>query len=125
MFKSLLQFLLLFAVVVVIGYFLQMQIITYYNLNRDIDLIKVSYMFNGVFTIILTSGIILLSNRFKDQLGFIFLGASFAKIGIFMAIIKLIGMEINKSVFPDFFIPYVICLVAEVYYISKILNNIK
>ncbi|OED35802.1 hypothetical protein AB832_06040 [Flavobacteriaceae bacterium (ex Bugula neritina AB1)] len=82
-------------------------------------------MFNGVFTILLTSAIFILSKRLKDQLGLIFLGGSLVKMGAFLAIIKLENLQIDKNVFLDFFVPYFLCLVLEVYYISKLLNSIK
>ncbi len=67
----------------------------------------------------------MLRKKFKDQIGFIFLAGSFVKLGVFVAITKLSSIEVDKSVFLDFFTPYVISLVLEVYYVSKILNESK
>lgn len=125
MFKSLFRFLSLFLIIVVISYLTHNWIIDYFEFNSNKTVVDFSYIFNCIYTLILTSGIILVSTKFKDHLGLIFLAGSFIKIGIFLGVSKLSGLEIDKNVFLDFFIPYAICLIFEVYYISRILNNIK
>ena len=123
--QNILQFLFLFAIIISASYLAHIGLINTFSLDRNIEMINLSYIFNSIFTIILAVAIVLVSKRFKDQLGFIFMGGSLVKIGIFMAIIKLNGFEINKKVFLDFFIAYLICLIVEVYYVARILNNIK
>ncbi len=123
--KSLFRFLLLFVIVLTSGYCIHIGSINLFSLNRNMAIINVSYIFNAVFTILLTSGIILVSKKFKDQLGFIFMAGSLVKIGAFLVVINLYNFETNKNVFLDFFVAYVICLILEVYYVSRILNSDK
>lgn len=123
--KNLFRFLLIFTIVILGSYWIHMVIINTFSLQRDIGIIKLSYIFNGIFTTVLTSAIIVVSKRFKDHLGFIFMAGSLIKIGVFLAISKFSGFEVNKNVFLDFFMAYVICLIIEVYFVSKILNSIK
>ncbi len=123
--KNVFRFLFLFTIVIAGSYLIHMGIINAFLLERNINIIKLSYIFNSIFTFVFTFIILLLSKKFKDQLGFIFMAGSLIKIGVFIAVSKLSDFEINKNVFLDFFIPYIICLIFEVYYVSKILNFSK
>ncbi|MEW7289502.1 hypothetical protein [Aquimarina sp. 2304DJ70-9] len=123
--KSLFRFLFLFSIVIVSSYLIHTGVINTFAINRNINIINLSYIFNGIFTLVFTSAIILVSKKYKDQLGFIFMAGSLVKIGLFIAISKLSGFEISKSVFADFFIAYSICLILEVYFVSRILNSLK
>lgn len=123
--KNVFRFLFLFTIVIAGSYLIHMGIINAFLLERNINIIKLSYIFNSTFTFVFTFIILLLSKKFKDQLGFIFMAGSLIKIGVFIAVSKLSDFEINKNVFLDFFIPYIICLIFEVYYVSKILNFSK
>lgn len=123
--KSLVRFLIVFFGVLLTCYFAHTFIISHFDCKSNNKLLMFSYVFNGVFTILLTSVIFIMSQKLKDQLGFIFMGGSLVKIGAFLVILKLRNLGIDKSVFFDFFIPYFLSLILEVYYISKLLNTIK
>jgi hypothetical protein len=123
--KNVFRFLFLFTIVITGSYMIHIGVINTFLLERNINIIKLSYIFNSAFTFVFTMLILLLSKKFKDQLGFIFMAGSLIKIGVFITISKLNNFEINKNVFLDFFIAYLICLIFEVYYISKFLNSIK
>lgn len=123
MLKEILRFLFLFVVIVIGGYFIHTEIIKSFSLDGNDKIIDLSYLFNGVFAIVFTVGTLLVRKRFKDIIGFIFMGGSLIKIGGFIAIMKFNDVEINKNVFVDFFIAYLICLILEVYYFSRILNS--
>ncbi|GAA4272194.1 hypothetical protein GCM10022258_14880 [Aquimarina gracilis] len=125
MLHSLFRFSLLFVVIVVGGYFIHTKCIEFFSLDRNLKIINLSYLFNGIFTLVFTIGILLLSKKFKDQIGFIFMGGSLVKIGGFIAITKLNDIQIDKNVFQDFFVAYLICLILEVYYVSRILKDIN
>ncbi|MCK8523299.1 hypothetical protein M0D21_17090 [Aquimarina sp. D1M17] len=125
MLKEILLFLFLFVVIVIGGYFIHTEIIKSFSLDRNDKIIDLSYLFNGAFTIVFTVGTLLVRKRFKDLIGFIFMGGSLIKIGGFIAITKFNDIEINKNVFLDFFIAYLICLILEVYYFSRILKSIN
>ncbi|AXT61801.1 hypothetical protein D1816_16040 [Aquimarina sp. AD10] len=121
--QSLSRFLILFIGILVVGYFIHSQTIQYFSFHSNTYILDLSYLFNGAFTVVLFLIIIVFRKKFKDQIGFIFMAGSLIKLGIFAAITKMGGVEIDKTIFLDFFIPYVISVVLEVYYISKILKN--
>lgn len=125
MFQSLLRFLCVFLVILVVSYIAHTYIISHFSIHSNSYILHLSYLFNGLYTLLLTSVIILLSKKLKDQLGFIFLVGSFMKIGVFLAILAINSLEIDKNVFKDFYIPYAISLIVEVYSISRILKTIK
>jgi hypothetical protein len=91
--------------------------------NDPLDLVNFAYKFNVGVTLLFTSTIILASQHLKEQLGFIFLVTGMVKLGLFIYLIKSSGFDMDKSVFLHFFVPYVICIVVEIIYISKILNR--
>ncbi len=123
--KKLFYFLSLFILVIVISYFTHLGILNALFPTKNLSIVNISYIFNTAFTLLFTALIIVLSKKYKDQLGFIFMAGSLIKIGTFLALSKLNNLEMSKNVFLDFFIAYVICLIFEVYYVSKILNTIK
>ncbi|WP_299213060.1 hypothetical protein [uncultured Aquimarina sp.] len=125
MLQNLVRFTILFILIVLGGYLAHKSIINHFFAGENIEIVDLSYKFNAAFTFAFTSTIILLSKKYKDQIGFIFLAGSFVKTGIFLALIKMNNIEIDKSVFLDFFIPYLVCLSLEIYYIAKLLNNNK
>lgn len=125
MFQGFFRFFLLFTGILILTYFIHSWIIDFFSITSNDRIFKLSYIFNGVTAFILILGILLARNRFKDQLGLIFLAGSFIKLGVFVAITKLNEIVMNKSVFLDFFIAYAICMIFEVYYISKILKSIN
>lgn len=91
--------------------------------DRSLDLINFAYKFNVGITLLFTSTIILASEHLKEQLGFIFLISGMVKLGIFFYLIKTSEFVLDKSVFLHFFVPYALCIVVEIIYISKILNR--
>ncbi|WP_366141994.1 DUF6168 family protein [uncultured Aquimarina sp.] len=125
MIKNLLRFLVLFLIILSGTYFIHNWVINYFSFHSNSTIVNLSYIFNALYTVLLIIVILILSKRFKDQIGFIFLAGSFIKLGVFVAITKLSSIDIDRSVFLDFFMPYVISLILEVYYVSKILNSPK
>ena len=123
--QSLIRFFILFFWILIVTYFVHLWIINYFSIKSNIQVFNLSYIFNGITAFVLILVIILAKRRFKDQLGFIFLAGSFIKLGVFVAISSWNGIEMNRSVFLDFFIAYVICMLFEVYYVSKILKTIN
>lgn len=97
-------------------------------LNRQIfeapvELINFAYKFNIGITLIFTTSIILASEKLKEQMGFIFLASGFVKLGIFLYLLKTSDLTISKSVFLHFFLPYVVCVIVEIYYVIKLINE--
>jgi len=89
----------------------------------SLELMNFAYKFNVGITFLFTSTIILASEHLKEQLGFIFMVTGFVKLGLFLFLMKTGGYDIDKSVFLHFFVPYVVCVVVEIIYVIRILNN--
>lgn len=90
--------------------------------------IVLSYGVNLVLIIFIFGILYLLKEKYKSQLGFLFLVGSFLKFTIFFILFypfyKLDGV-ITKLEFTAFFIPYVIGLILESVSLSRWLNNLE
>lgn len=91
------------------------------------DRIVTSYIVNFVLAIAIYAVMLLLKNKYLNQLGFIFMFGSFFKFIVFFTILyplyKTDGI-ITKTEFASFFIPYVVCLIIEITSLSKWLNKL-
>ncbi|MFI1744782.1 DUF6168 family protein [Thalassobellus sediminis] len=86
-----------------------------------------SYSINVILACSAILVIFLLKKKLKDQLGFIFLGASMLKfLFFFLLLYPKYNSDGNLSrlEFFTFFIPYVVCLITESIILSKFLNNL-
>jgi hypothetical protein len=120
-----LKFTLVFSFIIGLAYILQVKFIQPILTTEEAVLVKFSYVFNFAFTYILLLNIILFQKKLKDNLGFVYLGISMLKFGIFFFLIKFQNIEINKSDFLHFIIPFVLCLGVEIFYVVRILNTIN
>jgi hypothetical protein len=87
-----------------------------------------SYVINVASAIIIFLMLFLLRNKFKNQLGFIFLFGSVIKFGLFILFLyKPFYADglISKAEFFTFFIPYFFTHTIEIFSLSKWLNNIQ
>ncbi|GHA39120.1 hypothetical protein GCM10007103_20680 [Salinimicrobium marinum] len=121
MLQHLLRFSLLLFLVTGIAYGLHLYINQLF-FDVSVELINFAYKFNVGFTFIFTTSIILASEKLKDQLGFIYLLGGAVKLGIFAYLIQTSDVSISKSVFLHFFVPYVVCVILELFYVIKLLN---
>ncbi len=122
MLQHLLRFALLLFLVTGITYGLHLYINEFF-FDVSVELINFAYKFNVGITFIFTTSIILASEKLKDQLGFIYLLGGAVKLGIFAYLIKTSDVSISKSVFLHFFVPYVVCVILELFYVIKLLNE--
>ena len=85
-----------------------------------------TYLFNYLFTLALVYVFNILIRRQSKQIGYAFLFGSMIKFILFFAFISPF-LKMNGSVksfaFAAFFIPYAICLIAEVWITARILND--
>lgn len=121
-FKAL-KFTLIFSFILGLSYVLQVKFLQTSLTQEDASLIKFSYLFNFAFTYLLMLNIILFQNKLKDKLGFVYLGISMLKFAVFFFLTKTENIEINKSDFLLFIIPFVLCLGVEIFYVVRILNS--
>jgi hypothetical protein len=125
MLKHLLTFSVLLFAVTGVTYGLHYAAFQYLQPEGSLDLLNFAYKFNVGITLLFTSTIILASEQLKEQLGFIFLLSGFIKLGIFVYLIKTSQHVIDKTVFLHFFVPYVVCVILEIIYVIKLLNNVN
>jgi len=89
--------------------------------------IILSYVVNLLLIITIFGILYLLKDKYKDQLGFLFLAGSFLKFVAFFVVFyrfyKLDG-TISRLEFLAFFVPYVFGLILEAVSLSKWLNKL-
>jgi len=101
-----------------------------YNVSKPLfgDKIILSYVINIVMAIFIFWFLDLMKTKYKEQLGFIFIFGSFLKFTVFFIVFnyafKADG-NISATEFASFFVPYVLCLIMETYYLSKWLNKMS
>ncbi len=117
--KVLLQFFGILIIGLVPAYFIQM------SWGNKVDGLNLgfTYIFNLIFTLPFVIIISLLLDKLKRNIGFIFLGIGLLKIIVFLTYTKLKGVDVNRDNFLMFFVPYFICVFAEVFVLSKYLNR--
>ena len=87
-----------------------------------------AYIMNYVLAIGVYTFIYIFREKFKTQLGFLFMAGSFLKFALFFIFFytsyKADG-DISTLEFSSFFIPYIICLIIETSSLVNLLNNLK
>lgn len=116
------QFLGFFFGTMLLSYALHLWMMEHFSLFCDLQMIELSYLFNTAYTIFLVFFLFLNHKKYKDHIGFIFMAGSFLKLMIFLLLVKWSGFHLDKNVFLDFFIPYLLSLSLEVYWVARILN---
>ena len=89
--------------------------------------IILSYIINLVLIISIFGGLYLLKERYKSQLGFLFLAGSLLKFAVFFIVFYPFYKQdgnISKLEFASFFVPYVLGLILETISLSKWLNRL-
>jgi hypothetical protein len=90
------------------------------------DYLFISYGLNFILTVAIYGMVIMASKKQSAQGGFIFLFGSPVKFLLFLIILKPLFKadgEISGVELASFFVPYLVCLIYEVYLLSKTLNN--
>ncbi|MFL1010620.1 hypothetical protein [Flavisericum labens] len=87
-----------------------------------------SYVVNLVLIVVIFGVLYLLKEKYKSQLGFLFLAGSVLKFAVFFIAFYpyyKFDNEITKQEFAAFFVPYAIGLFLESVSLSKWLNKIQ
>ena len=90
------------------------------------SLIVGSYVVNYFLALIIYLALFLLKEKYEHILGFIFMGGSFLKFGIYFLLFYPIFKQngtIETLEATSFLIPYITCLVIETFYLIKLLNS--
>ena len=89
--------------------------------------IVLCYLVNFALIIIVFGTLYLFKEKYKSQLGFLFLAGSFLKLIIFFIVFYpffKMDNHISKLEFAAFFVPYSIGLILETFSLSKWLNKL-
>lgn len=85
-----------------------------------------AYFLNVLLAIVIFSILFLFRVRWKDQIGFLFLGGSLLKFLFFFIFFYPkynSDGQMETMEFSSFFIPYLVCLLLETLYTAKMLNS--
>jgi len=124
--KTILSFLVTLLVSVVLVFICHLLLLNYNNFPLFQNRIVLSYSIN----ILLAIGIYLFLYRnrinYKAELGFLYMAGSLLKL-FFFGILLYPSYHKDGSVSKievfTFFIPYVVCLIIETYFLIKLLNS--
>ena len=126
MLKAILKFSSFLVAILSVIFALHILVLYMLELSLFADRIVTSYFVNIILAVIIYAVMLLLKEKYLNQLGFIFMFGSFFKFIVFFIVLypfyKADGM-ITKTEFTSFFIPYVVCLIIEISSLSKWLNK--
>ena len=102
--------------------------LNYFELPLFDNKIILAYVINLILAIIIFATLHKLKDKFKEQLGFLFIAGSFLKFIVFFIVFygtyKADGV-IKKPEFAAFFVPYILCLTIETFSLAKWLNKLE
>ena len=84
------------------------------------------YLFNYLLASLTFVGLVVFKDKLSSSLGFVFMGASMLKFGLFFLFFYPsfnADGDVSRQEFASFFIPYAISLIVEVYYLVRTLNK--
>ncbi|WNH08587.1 DUF6168 family protein [Thalassobellus suaedae] len=113
--------------VAAIAFFIHLLVNNLISQSFDTNQLIYSYCINVVLACSAILVLFLLKKKLKDQLGFIFMGASMLKFVFFFLLLYPeynSDGNLSRLEFFTFFIPYVVCLITESIILSKFLNDL-
>ena len=126
--KSILKFSITIIVILTLAFLAHIFVLNTLELPLFENKIIASYIINTLLAITIFSTLHVLKDKYKEQLGFLFLFGSALKFVVFFVFFyksyKLDG-SINKLEFAAFFVPYMLCLFIETFSLSKWLNKMN
>tara|TARA_R110001583_G_C5644999_1_gene408220 strand:- start:2185 stop:2571 length:387 start_codon:yes stop_codon:yes gene_type:complete len=124
--NQIIGFALKLVVLVGIVFSIHLMLLDFSNIPLFSNLIVESYLINYVLALIIFSTLFYLRKKYEHLLGFVFMGGSFLKFGIFFIffypVFKQNG-DVSTIEATTFLVPYISCLIIETFYLVKLLNN--
>lgn len=122
------KFILLLIVLLTISFGAHLFVMSAKGLPLFENLIVRSYVVNGILAVIIYGLLYRFRQKFKNQIGFLFMGGSFIKFIFFFLLFyptyKSDG-EMSSPEFAAFFVPYATALFLETYFTSKMLKSLE
>lgn len=116
------------AILLGIVFFIHLGVLKALSLPVFDHRIVLCYLINFALIIIVFGMLYLFKEKYKSQLGFLFLAGSFLKFIIFFIVFYpffKMDNHISKLEFAAFFVPYSIGLILETISLSKWLNKLE
>ncbi|MCB0402870.1 MAG: hypothetical protein KDD41_12355 [Flavobacteriales bacterium] len=126
MINSLLRYGFIFTLLLLVAFVAHLAMLHVLGLPLFANSIVGCYVFNYVIAIAVFVALLLLKDKLSGSLGFLFMGGSMIKFGLFFLIFYPEfhqDQDVSRVEFASFFIPYAISLIVEVYFLSKILGR--
>jgi len=124
--RLVISFLAVLTSMLLISLVLHLQIQEYLNIEKWADMLMLSYGVNFLLATVILLILYLLRNKYKNQIGFLYMGGSLLKFLVFFIVFypayRADGI-VTKSEFAAFFVPYLLCLILETVYTAKILQK--
>lgn len=120
------QFFLLFFVGLCAAMGIHYFAYSFASLSAPLFLLGTTYVLLFITTFIIVGIIYALRKKLYNQIGFLFLGGSLLKFALYFLYLNPVYQQNNlpkKQAFLLFFIPYLISLITEAIYVSKLLKN--
>lgn len=122
------RFIVILIIALAVTFCLHIFILNALNLPLFNDKIVLSYLVNALLAGIIFFSLQKLKEKYKTQIGFLFLFGSAFKFVVFFILFfpsyKADGV-MDKMEFAAFFVPYVVCLILETYSLSQMLNKMS
>lgn len=121
------KYLAIIIIACVVVFAIHLFVLNHLDLPLFQNKIILAYVANCMMASAVLTILYLFKEKFKEQLGFIFMAASVLKFVLFFLFFYPYFTqdgEISKLEFTSFFIPYVVSLITEVYGASKLLNSL-
>lgn len=90
--------------------------------------IVLAYIINAILAIVIFGFLFKMKDKYKEQLGFLFLGGSVLKFVVFFIVFYPVYKAdgtISKLEFAAFFVPYILSLILETLSLAKWLNKME
>lgn len=114
-------------VVLAVAFCIHIAVLNFLKFPLFDNKIILSYIVNLILVIGIFGILYLLKEKYKSQLGFLFLAGSLLKFAIFFIVfypIYKLDNNVSKFEFAAFFVPYVLGLILETISLSKWLNKL-
>ncbi len=124
--NQIIKFIITFSLSLLVVFAIHIFYLNIQNLPLFDNKIIEAYVINFLVAIAIYASLYLLKNKYKEQLGFLYMGGSFIKFILFFIFFypsyKLDG-QMSSLEFGAFFIPYVISRIFETLGVIKILKK--